>query len=91
MPDQQTINIALATLNLVAFALFGIDKGLSGATRGNRISEQTLLLVSAIFASLGGLFGMVLFNHKVSKYNFRFGIPALIVLHTILLSWMGYL
>lgn len=91
MPDQQTINIALATLNIVSFALFGIDKTLARTTRGKRISEQTLLLIAAIFASLGALFAMVIFNHKTAKAKFRFSIPAFVFVHTLILGWLDYL
>lgn len=89
MPDPQHLAIVLFTLNLVAFALFGLDKMLSRSNK-RRISEKALLLASAAIASPGGLLGMVVFNHKTSKPRFRFGMPLLLVGHALLLYWISF-
>ena len=49
--------IALAAMNALTFALYGIDK--SRARRGAwRIRESTLLGTAACFGALGALLGM---------------------------------
>lgn len=88
MPDPKHIVILLICLNTIAFILFGIDKFLARSER-RRISEKALLISSALMASPGGLLGMVLFNHKTSKYKFRFGMPVLLAAHAALVLWLA--
>ena len=72
----------LAGVNLLAFALYGIDK--LKAKRGAwRISEATLLL-AALFGPLGALLGMELFRHKTRHAKFRVLVPLFLVLHIAL-------
>lgn len=89
MPDPQQLIALFAALNLVAFSLYGIDK-LFAKTNRSRISEKALLVASALAASPGALLGMVLFNHKTSKPKFRYGVPALLVLHAAAGYWLAY-
>lgn len=75
---------ALAVVNVMGFALFGIDK-LKARLGSRRISEKTLLTVAALFGALGSLLGMVLFHHKVSKKKFYLSVPLLLVAQVALL------
>ena len=60
---------ALAVLNLVSFALFGIDK--HRARRGaRRIPEATLILSAAVSGTMGAWAGMMVFRHKTRKASF---------------------
>ena len=76
----------LVVMNLVAFALMGIDK--VKAQRGAwRIPEKTLFLTTAIFGGLGGTLGMTVFRHKTKHWYFKLGFPALLVIQIALLAW----
>ena len=79
---MKVILLVLAGLNLLAFALYGIDKW--KAKRGAwRISEATLL-VSFLGGSLGALLGMELFRHKTRHVKFRVLVPLFLILHIVL-------
>lgn len=66
-------------MNLIAFALYGIDK--RRAKQGAwRISEYTLLLVALLGGSLGALLGMSYFRHKTRHRKFRYGVPLILLL-----------
>lgn len=59
----------LLVLNVVSFALFGIDK--RRARRGAwRISEQVLLLSGLISGTIGAWVGVIVFRHKSRKPSF---------------------
>ena len=74
----------LATVNLAAFALYGIDK--YKARRGLwRIPESVLLFASAAGGSAGALLGMYVFHHKTKKPRFFIGVPAMLLLHLVIL------
>jgi uncharacterized membrane protein YsdA (DUF1294 family) len=71
--------ILLGVLNVVSFALFGIDKWKAG--RGAwRISERTLILSGAVCGTIGAWLGVVVFRHKTRKRSFlvRLGAATLL-------------
>ncbi len=76
--------IYLVIINALAFLLMLIDKRKAKKNRW-RIRERTLLGVSAIGGSLGGLLGMYLLRHKTLHKRFAIGIPLMFVAHIILL------
>ena len=77
--------VVLTVMNLLAFALMGIDK--MKAKRGAwRIPEKTLFLVTALFGALGGTLGMKVFRHKTKHWYFKWGFPALLVVQIVLLA-----
>ena len=79
--------VILLVMNLLAFALMGIDK--VKAKRGAwRIPEKTLFLVTALFGGLGGTLGMTFFRHKTKHWYFKLGFPALLVVQIVLLAWL---
>jgi uncharacterized membrane protein YsdA (DUF1294 family) len=60
---------ALLLANLIAFALFGMDK--RRARMGlRRVSERTLLLWALAGGSVGALAGRQFFRHKTRKQPF---------------------
>ena len=65
----------LLAVNILAFALFGIDKQ---KARRNlwRIPEKTLLLSAVIGGSVGAILGMRFFHHKTRKPRFAVGVPV---------------
>ena len=53
-----------------AFVLFGLDKLRAKRDRTNRISQFSLLMVSALGGWIGGLLGILVFRHKSAKFSF---------------------
>lgn len=81
---------ALAAINVIAFAAFGIDKARAGAG-GWRISEAALLGWALIGGTPGAYAGRALFRHKTRKQPFSgrlFGIAALQV--AAIGGWLGW-
>ena len=79
------ICVMLVVMNLLAFALMGIDKAKAKAGAW-RIPEKTLFLVTALFGGLGGTLGMCFFRHKTKHWYFKLGFPALLVVQIALLG-----
>ena len=71
------LSIYMIVINLVTFALYGIDKKRARRSQW-RISEKTLLLTALAGGSLGALVGMLSFHHKTKHNAFRFGVPAML-------------
>lgn len=74
----------LAAVNLIAFALYGIDK-YKARRRLWRIPEAVLLLAAALGGSAGAYLGMIFFHHKTKKPRFFFGVPAMLVIQLLFL------
>lgn len=69
----------LIAVNVLAFALMGIDK--AKARRGAwRIPEKALFLAAALGGSLGALLGMCAFRHKTRHLRFVLGLPVILLL-----------
>ncbi len=75
---------AILIYNFIVFITYGLDK--YKAVKGKyRISEKTLIILSAFLGSLGAGLSMVIFNHKTSaikfqiKYVFSVAINVLII------------
>lgn len=79
----------LIVMNLVSFALMGIDK--RRAQRGAwRISEKALFLTTACFGGLGGVMGMRLFHHKTKHWYFRVFFPTMLAAQIVILAIVAY-
>ena len=92
--DRKTLLLGTLTvlivMNLVSFALMGIDK--RRAQRGAwRISEKALFLTTACFGGLGGVLGMTVFHHKTKHWYFRVFFPVLLVFQIAVLAAGAYL
>lgn len=74
----------LSAINLITLIAFGLDK-LFAVRKQFRISEKTLLTLSAIGGCVGALVGMVLFHHKTGKAKFRYTVPILFLIYLFLL------
>ena len=76
--------ITVLLINIVTFALYGIDKMKS--EKGEwRISEFTLLLWAFLLGSVGAVVGMRVFHHKTLHWKFRILVPLFLFLHLLLL------
>lgn len=78
----------LLLINIVAFVLYGVDK-LKAKKSRRRISEATLLFVAIIGGSVGAWCGMKVWHHKTLHKKFRYGLPAILLLH--LAFWVIYI
>lgn len=77
------IIIYLIIINIVGFAIMGIDKR-KAIKRAFRIPEATLFIVALIGGSIGSIIGMQVFRHKTRHWYFVFGMPAILVLQIVL-------
>ena len=71
-------------MNIVGFALMGIDKR-KAIKRNFRIPEASLFIGALIGGSIGSILGMQVFRHKTRHWYFVFGMPAILVVQIILL------
>ena len=67
--DPVIIITALAGINFLAFAAFGIDKALA-ESGSRRISEASLLQLAFFGGTPGAYAGRALFRHKTRKQPF---------------------
>ena len=74
------IAIALCVVNLVAFAIYGIDKSKAKKNKW-RISEAKLIGIALVGGSIGALAGMKVFRHKTKHTKFTVGVPVILLLH----------
>jgi len=74
-------------INVVTFALYGIDK--FKAKRGLwRIPEATLLWLAVAGGTVGALAGMYVWHHKTKHYKFLLGVPAILLVQVIIYIWV---
>lgn len=83
---MEILLLYLAVINLVAFALMGIDKRKAIQNKW-RISEKTLFLTVILGGGLGGTLGMHMFHHKTKHWYFRYGFPAILVIEATILFY----
>ena len=77
----------LLAINAVTFILYGIDKYKAKKNQW-RISEATLLTMTAIGGSIGAWAGMRLWHHKTMHKKFKYGIPLIIILQIAFLVYL---
>ena len=83
--DVITLLLVYATIiNLIGFALMGIDK-YKAKKRAFRIPEATLFIVAIIGGSIGSLLGMYAFRHKTRHRSFVYGMPFILFVQIALL------
>lgn len=75
----------LLLINLIAFALMGVDK--SRARRHKwRIPEKTLFLSALLGGSIGSIVGMQVFRHKTKHWYFVIGMPLILAVQ-VCVGW----
>lgn len=77
----------LIVLNVISFVAFAIDK-LNAIKGRSRIRILTLLGLAFAGGSIGSLFGMYLFRHKIRKDYFAVGIPLIIVMQIVVIFYL---
>ena len=78
----------LVTVNVIGFALMGIDKH-KARVGAFRIPEGTLFVVAVIGGSIGSIIGMYTFHHKTRHWYFVYGMPLILALQllAVFLLW----
>lgn len=77
----------LIVVNLIGFALMGIDK-YKAKKRAFRIPEATLFIVAVIGGSIGSIIGMYAFRHKTRHWYFVYGMPAILIIQILLIAFL---
>lgn len=78
-----------AVMNIIGFALMGIDK-YKAKKRAFRIPEATLFIVAIIGGSIGSIIGMYAFRHKTRHWYFVYGMPFILLLQVALMIGLFY-
>lgn len=71
-------------INLIGFALMGIDK-YKARKRAFRIPEATLFIIAIIGGSIGSIIGMYAFRHKTRHRSFVYGMPFILFVQIALI------
>ena len=74
----------LLLINIVTFLAFAMDKR-RAVKRKWRIPEKTLLGLSLIGGSVGGLIAIYCFRHKIRNPAFVCGLPIMLLVQVIVL------
>lgn len=78
----------MAVINIITFAVFGIDK-LKAVRDKWRVPEKVLFLLSLLGGSLGAIVGMYSFRHKTKKLAFKIGIPLILIVQIVFIYFMN--
>ncbi|MBF8458116.1 DUF1294 domain-containing protein [Kaistella sp. G5-32] len=71
-------------ISIFTLVIFGIDKR-KAKKHQNRISENSLLVLTFFGGTIGSILGMIVFNHKISKDSFLLKIFFVIMLQILLI------
>ena len=80
-----TLAAAFIALNLLTFAMFGIDKAKARAGSW-RVAESTLLMLAFVGGTLGAYAGRAVFRHKTRKAPFNSNLFVIAVLQLLALG-----
>ncbi|MDO5125752.1 MAG: DUF1294 domain-containing protein [Ruminococcus sp.] len=81
------IALYLLAINVIAFAVYGIDK-LKAKHNRWRTPESTLILLAAFGGSVGAFVAMRLFRHKTKHPKFNICIPMFIIIHVAITAYL---
>ena len=76
----------LVLMNILGFVLMGLDKW-KARCGAWRIPEKTLFLPALLGGTLGAIAGMRCFRHKTRHWQFRYGLPAVLILQLAVVGW----
>ena len=83
---MKEIAVGIVIYNIAVLLLYGLDK-LFAKLKARRVPEKILLTLTVLCGGFGGISGMVLFHHKVSKPAFRYTVSLIFILQSALLVW----
>jgi len=84
MDAYMIIAAAYIVINVIVFALYGVDKAKAKAGAW-RIPEATLI-GAAVFGALGAAAGMRIFHHKTQKPKFKI-VYVLAIIHAVVIIY----
>lgn len=84
---MKIVLLYLICINILTLSLFGVDKLLAIKNK-RRIPEKDLLVFSFVGGTIGGLLGMFMFNHKVSKGSFLWKFTLVLISQIVLFVFM---
>ena len=84
MTIKMVFFVYLAAINLVLFAVMGLDKA-RARRRARRVPEATLFFLALIGGALGGTLGMLAFRHKTRHASFFIGFPVMLAVQAALM------
>ena len=79
--------VYIIVINITGFLVMGIDKQKAIKNKW-RIKEKTLFTLAIIGGSVGSILGMFCFRHKTKHYSFVIGMPLILTLQIILISFL---
>lgn len=79
--------VYIIAINVVTLVAFGIDK-INAIEHRGRIRILTLLGLSFVGGSIGGLVAMYAFRHKTKKDYFTVGIPLIMVMQIVVVFYL---
>lgn len=79
---MKLLYIYLICINIVSFAMYGIDKWKAQNHRW-RISESALIGAAVIGGALGAWLGMQTFRHKTNHSKFTIGVRVILLIQVI--------
>lgn len=79
--------VYLILINIIAFALMGIDKRRAVQHKW-RISEANLFLSALLGGSIGAIAGMQMFRHKTKHWYFVVGMPLILICQVVICWWI---
>ena len=80
---MKAVVIYLTIINLLGFIAMYRDKQ-KAIHRKWRTPEKTLFLIALLGGSIGSALGMQLLRHKTKGWKFKYGIPFIIIIQTVL-------
>ncbi|GAB3065007.1 DUF1294 domain-containing protein [Virgibacillus ainsalahensis] len=89
MNEFDSILIYAVGVNIITFILMGLDKQ-KAKKQQYRIPERTFWLLSILGGAVGSYLGMKTFSHKTKHRSFVFGMPFIIIIHTIFISYIFF-
>ena len=78
------LTVYVIVVNVIGFALMGIDKH-KAKVGAFRIPEGTLFVLAIIGGSIGSILGMYTFHHKTRHWYFVYGMPVILILQLLAL------
>jgi uncharacterized membrane protein YsdA (DUF1294 family) len=81
--------VYLFIINIITFLLYGSDKKRARWDR-RRIPEKVLLGLAAVGGSVGAWMGMKVYRHKIRKWKFIIGVPLILILQILAVSYYSF-
>ena len=84
---QKGLLIYLIVMNLIGLAVMAMDKS-KARHHAWRIPEKMLFLCSLLGGSIGTWAGMYLFHHKTKHWYFVIGMPVILILQIVCVTYI---